>query len=183
MFSNNGSRLTDIINEIDCDYDQKIIDLVNEILLSRHVLIFGNGGSMSDADHFATELSGRFCKKRKPIFALCPSSAGFLTCIANDWDFNHIFVRFVEAYGHQNSVIIGMTTSGESENVLSALKSAKSSYRCCLTSKSAEQDIRNFCNMVVGVPSNSTARIQEVHKLFLHTVAAQLDERLKAYDH
>jgi D-sedoheptulose 7-phosphate isomerase len=130
------------------------------------LLVCGNGGSASDAAHFATELVVRFTKDRPayPAIALA-GDGGLLTAAGNDYGFDEIFARQVAAYGKENDLLICLTTSGKSKNVVRALEEAKTRKL-----KTAEVDLL--------VRGDSTARIQEAHKLLLHVLCEALESRL-----
>ncbi|HLE57145.1 MAG TPA: SIS domain-containing protein [Rhodothermia bacterium] len=141
------------------------------------ILAFGNGGSATQADHFVGELVGRFQFTRRPLAAVSlPASPGLVTCIANDFGFAELFARQVEALATPGDVAVGLTTSGQSENVLRGLAAARKAGIGSialtggggLTSLPADYQIR--------VPSTSTARIQEVHLLILHIWCTLIDQ-------
>ena len=118
---------TFISNEKNIADIQKAVDLfVNSFKNKGRVFSCGNGGSMCDALHFAEELTGRYRKDRAPLPATGISEAGHITCIANDFGFEHIFSRFVEAWGQQGDVLLAISTSGNSANVIKAVEVAKS---------------------------------------------------------
>ena len=129
-----------------------IIDSINN---GGKLLTCGNGGSAADALHLAEELVGRYSKERRGLPAICLNSdVTAITCIGNDYGYDQIFSRQVEALGRVNDVLVGFTTSGNSPNVLSAFLKAK------------EYGI---------VPSENTARIQEIHTLILHQWLEEID--------
>jgi D-sedoheptulose 7-phosphate isomerase len=134
------------------------------------ILIAGNGGSASDAQHFAAEFVGRYVKEREsyPAISLATDSSA-LTAISNDYGYNEVFSRQLSGLGNQGDIFIGITTSGNSENIINAIKIAKSKgiFSISLTGKDggAVKDISDLC---INVPANETARIQEVHIFILH---------------
>lgn len=142
------------------------------------VLWCGNGGSAADSQHLAAELSGRFYMDRAPLDseALTDSSA-YLTAISNDYSFEIVFSRLVEAKGRRGDVLIGLSTSGNSMNVAAAMKAAGAAHmvRVGMTG-SAVCQLDSVCDIVLHVPSTDTPRIQEAHMLIGHTLC-QLVER------
>ncbi|MCX2683690.1 D-sedoheptulose 7-phosphate isomerase [Campylobacter sp. MIT 21-1685] len=143
------------------------------------IFICGNGGSAADAQHFATELTGRYKKERKalPAIALTTDSSA-LTAIGNDYGFECIFSRQLQALACPNKdVFIGISTSGKSPNILEAFKEAKSLNLLCVGLSGKGGGMMNkLCDFNLIVPSNDTARIQEIHILILHTLCELIDE-------
>lgn len=136
----------------------------------RRVLVFGNGGSATDAQHFAAELVGRFRKERRGLPALALTTDGaVLTSIANDYGYDAVFSRQIEALGTRDDVAIGITTSGSSENVTAALRTARSMGlgTIGLTGRDGG-DTGQAVDLHVNVSGDDTARIQEVHRTILH---------------
>jgi D-sedoheptulose 7-phosphate isomerase len=142
-------------------------------------LIAGNGGSAADAMHFAEELVVRFRKNRRalPAIALCDPTV--ITCAANDFGYESVFERQVEAFGKPGDVLIILTTSGNSINLLKAAKLAKSQQliTAAFLGKSGGKAL-GLCDIELIVPSDDTARIQEAHKLFIHTLCQYVDDRI-----
>jgi D-sedoheptulose 7-phosphate isomerase len=134
------------------------------------LLTCGNGGSAADALHLAEELVGRYHRERRALPALCLNAdPTAITCICNDYGYEHVFSRGVEALGRRGDVLVGFTTSGNSANVIAAFHAAAS--RGVTTILLAGRDgglARGLCHHEIIVPSNNTARIQEVHTLVLH---------------
>ena len=140
----------------------------------------GNGGSASDSQHLAGELVGRFVDERKPLksIALTADSA-VMTCIVNDYGYEHIFSRQVEALGSKGDVLVGISTSGNSENVLSAFKVAKEKGIATigLLGKGGGKGSAIVDQSII-VPSKSTARVQEMHILIGHILCDLIEEGL-----
>ena len=134
------------------------------------LLTCGNGGSAADALHLAEELVGRYCRERPALPAIClAADPTALTCIGNDYGYEQVFARGVEALGRPGDVLIGFTTSGNSPNVLAAFASAK--RKGIITVLMSGRDggkARGLCDHEIIVPSTTTARIQEVHTFVLH---------------
>ncbi len=153
--------------------------LVSKTLLDGHkVLLCGNGGSAADAQHIAAELSGRYKTERKglPGIALTTDTSA-LTAIANDYGYDRIFDRQVEALANEGDLLIGISTSGNSANVISALKLAKELG--CTTLGMSGRDggaMNEVCTLNLVVPSFDTPRIQEMHILIGHIICQAVDD-------
>lgn len=153
--------------------------LVSQTLLNGHkVLLCGNGGSAADAQHIAAELSGRYKTERKglPGIALTTDTSA-LTAIANDYGYHRIFDRQVEALANEGDLLIGISTSGNSANVISALKLAKKMG--CTTLGMSGRDggaMNEVCALNLVVPSSDTPRIQEMHILIGHILCQAVDD-------
>ena len=135
------------------------------------VLICGNGGSAADAMHFAEEFTGRFRKNRKalPVIALIDPS--HITCVGNDFGFSEIFSRSVEAFGKKEDVLIGLSTSGNSENIIRAFQKAKEigMKTISLLGKDGGK-LKGFCDYEFVIPAETSDRIQELHMTILHVI-------------
>ena len=144
------------------------------------IILFGNGGSASDAQHIAAELVVKYKKKRKSIPAISLSTdTSALTAIGNDFSFNEIFSRQIESIGNPGDIAIGITTSGKSKNVINALKLAKKKkiISVILTKKKYpnKNNLKKISDFILGVPADETARIQELHILVGHLMSAVID--------
>lgn len=142
------------------------------------ILIFGNGGSAADAQHFAAELVGRYKRDRKGLPAIALSTdTSALTSIGNDFGYDHIFDRQVEALANKGDIAIGISTSGTSPNVISALKVA-SKLNCTTIGFSGNNggEMNKLCNVNLIVPANDTPRIQEMHIVLGHTICHLIDQ-------
>ncbi len=146
-------------------------------------LVAGNGGSASDSMHIAGELVGRFHKNRKayPVISLAADSA-VLTCIGNDFGYEKVFERQVEAYGKPGGVFLGITTSGGSPNILKAFVKARDlgMTTIALTGEKGFKTLKNQCDIFLGVPTSSTPRIQEIHVCLYHYLCEQVEALLKS---
>jgi D-sedoheptulose 7-phosphate isomerase len=159
---------------------QRLADTMLECFGRRgKALICGNGGSAADAMHFAEELSVRFCKNRRALPALALLDASVLTCAANDFGYNAVFSRQVEALGNPGDILIALTTSGDSPSVVAAVDAARAGglVTCAFLGKDGGK-LRGVCDIELLVPHNDTARVQEIHKLLFHTVCAWLDSKI-----
>lgn len=159
----------------------KAADLIEESLRSGNkLLVCGNGGSAADASHFATELVVRFAKDRRALPAIClAGDNGILTAAGNDYGFDEIFARQVAALGVPRDVLICLTTSGRSKNLIRALEEAKT--RKLKTIAFLGRDggsTGGIADLDVLVKSDSTARVQEAHQLLLHVLCEIIESRL-----
>jgi D-sedoheptulose 7-phosphate isomerase len=144
------------------------------------VLTFGNGGSAADAQHFADELAGRFDRERPALPALAlTANTSDLTAIGNDYGFDHVFARLVQAHGREGDLAIGISTSGNSPNVLKAVEEARARglRTLGLTGKGGGK-LAGCVDVPIVVPSAVTARIQETHITVLHVLCELVDDAL-----
>jgi phosphoheptose isomerase len=160
---------------------QKAADLIDQCLRGGNkMLVCGNGGSAADAAHFATEFVVRFAKDRRayPAIALA-GDGGLLTAAGNDYGFDEIFARQVAAFGLEGDLLICLTTSGKSKNVQRALEEAKKRKlkTIALLGRGGGSTI-GHADVDLLVESDSTARIQEAHKLLLHVLCEAMEARL-----
>ncbi|MDY5823207.1 MAG: D-sedoheptulose 7-phosphate isomerase [Helicobacter sp.] len=181
-----------VTNEIQAHIDtaQKALGLLAPILLesaktitkalqdNKKILICGNGGSAADSQHFAAELTGRYKRERKGLRAIALSTdTSALTAIGNDYGYNHVFSRQVEALAMQGDVVIGISTSGNSQNIINALEVANKIG--CITLSLSGRDgglIKNLCDYSIVAPSDDTPRIQEIHILCIHILCELIEK-------
>lgn len=143
----------------------------------RKILVFGNGGSASDAQHFAAELVGRFQRERRALPSLAlTTDTSVLTALANDYAFERVFARQIEAFGQAGDVALGITTSGDSPNVVAALQTARAQglKTIALTGRTGGS-AASAAEIHVNVPDQSTARVQEVHRTLLHVMCELIE--------
>ena len=157
------------------------VDLMYSSLAAGGQLFFmGNGGSAADAQHLAAELTGRFFRERRPIRALAlHANTSALTAIGNDYGFEHVFARELNAHARPGDVLLAISTSGNSSNILRAIEAAREIKVSVigLTGESGGH-MRMACDLCLCVPSKSTPRIQEMHIVIGHTICELLEERL-----
>jgi D-sedoheptulose 7-phosphate isomerase len=156
------------------------MQIVKSLSAGGKVLFFGNGGSAADAQHLAAEFTGRYLKERRALPALAlHTNTSSLTAAGNDYGFDFIFARQLEALGKAGDVAVGISTSGNSRNVLRALETAKakSIYTVALTGGSGGV-IKNLADCVICIPSEETPRIQECHILTGHLICEIVEEML-----
>ncbi len=141
------------------------------------LLTFGNGGSAADAQHLAGELVGRYKRERRPLAAVALSvDPSVVTCIANDYEFDDLFARQVEALARRGDVAIGFTTSGRSENVIRGLRAARAAGATTVVFTGGDGPAAGEAEVALAVPSSTTARVQEMHLLLMHLLIEQVDE-------
>jgi D-sedoheptulose 7-phosphate isomerase len=163
------------------EYAEDIVNLGiligKRLKLGNKLLICGNGGSAADSQHFAAEVVGRFEKERKGFSAIAlTTDTSALTAIGNDYGFDKVFSRQIEALGQKGDMLIGISTSGNSKNVIEAVKVAKGFeiFTVGLLGKDGGQ-LKDLVDKAFIVRSNNTARIQEVHITFIHAICRVLD--------
>ena len=145
--------------------------MVASLKNSGKIISCGNGGSMCDAMHFAEELSGRYREDRAPIAAVSISDPSHISCVGNDYGFDHVFSRYVRALGRKEDVLLAISTSGNSKNVLEAARAAHATGMkvIALTGKNGGE-LASLCDVEVRVPWQGYAdRIQEVHIKVIHS--------------
>ncbi|RKU30909.1 phosphoheptose isomerase [Candidatus Poribacteria bacterium] len=140
------------------------------------VYVCGNGGSMCDAIHFAEECTGKFRKNRIPLPTIAFSDPGNLTCIANDFGFDEVFSRQVQAFGQPDDILIVISTSGNSTNIIRAAETAKSQKMQVigLLGKDGGK-VKQFCDRSIIAPGNTADRIQEIHIKVIHILIEHIE--------
>lgn len=155
---------------------------VEAFIRNGKVLLCGNGGSAADAQHIAAELSGRFKKDRPPLYAeALHVNTSFLTAVANDYGFEHAFARMTQAAGNENDILIAISTSGNSTNILNAAIAARSiPMKVIGFTGNSGGKLAALCDVLIDVPSDDTARIQEIHILVGHMLCEIIEEKIFA---
>lgn len=141
------------------------------------LITFGNGGSAADAQHFAAELLGHFRRDRQPLPAIAlTTDSSTLTAIANDYEYADVFARQVRGTARPGDVVVGITTSGRSENVLRGIAAARDAGAVTVALTGRAGDGGRLAEHLLAVPSDDTARIQEMHILLIHLISEIVDE-------
>lgn len=168
------------LGALEPDVERACAAIATSLKAGGKVLICGNGGSASDSQHMAAEFTGRFVKDRPPIAAIALSTdTSALTCISNDYSFAEVFSRQVLALGRPGDCLIGISTSGNSENVLKAVDAAAGIGMTTLGLLGRDGGkLAARCQHKIIVPSQSTARIQEAHILIIHTMCGVVEGAL-----
>ncbi|MAC94602.1 MAG: phosphoheptose isomerase [Flavobacteriales bacterium] len=146
------------------------------------VISCGNGGSMCDAMHFAEELTGRFRENRKPLAAVSISDPSHLSCVANDYGYDEVFSRYIQALGNAGDVLLAISTSGNSKNVLKGIEAARENGMKVigLTGKDGGA-IGPLCDIEIRAPQSDYAdRAQEIHIKVIHSLIHYVEERVKS---
>jgi D-sedoheptulose 7-phosphate isomerase len=171
QFSNDSAQM-----EKCTQFSQILIDTYKK---GGTVFSCGNGGSHCDAMHFAEEMTGRYRKDRRPLGALALGDAAHVTCVSNDYGFKHIFSRQVEGLGRSGDVLIGLSTSGNSENVMMAFEAArkKGMKTIALLGRDGGK-MKDMADLSIIVPAQTSDRIQEIHIKLIHTVIETVERVL-----
>ena len=154
--------------------------IVDAIHNGGKIISCGNGGSMCDAMHFAEELTGRYRENRKPIPALAISDSSHLSCVSNDFGYDQVFSRYVEALGKKGDVLLAISSSGNSKNVIEAISTAKKNgvKTIVLTGKGGGR-MAEIGDIVINVPHHGFAdRIQEIHIKVIHILILLIEKRV-----
>ena len=139
----------------------------------------GNGGSHCDAMHFAEEMTGRYRKDRRPLGALALGDAAHTTCVSNDYGFKFIFSRQVEGLGRPGDVLIGLSTSGNSENVITAFEAAKKKGMKTIALLGRDGGkMKGIADLAIIIPAQTSDRIQEMHIKLIHTVIETVERAI-----
>lgn len=155
--------------------------IVDSFKAGGQLLVCGNGGSAADSQHISTELVSRFLMEREALNAEALTvNTSTITAIANDYSFDSVFSRQIEAKGRKGDVLLGLSTSGNSKNVINAVASAKQKQMktVCLIGGNAEQALERLSDYCICVPSKSTPRIQEAHIFIGHILCEIIEKKL-----
>jgi D-sedoheptulose 7-phosphate isomerase len=155
-------------------------EMIRAIKAGGKIISCGNGGSMSDAMHFAEEMTGRFRENRGPLAAIAISDPSHITCISNDYGFEFIFSRFVESIGGKNDVLLAISTSGNSQNVINAVEKAKEKgmFVVALTGKDGGK-LAHLADLELRAPmSNWADRVQEIHIKIIHSLIHYIESNV-----
>ena len=158
--------------------EETVVLCVNSLKLGGKIWFAGNGGSAADAQHLAAELSGRFYLDRKslPAEALHVNTS-FITAVANDYGFDKVYARMLQGCAHRGDVLVAISTSGNSANILEAVDMAKSLgvHVVAMTGEKGGK-LRERCDILLNVPSNDTPRIQESHIMIGHIICEHIEK-------
>ena len=183
-------QASDILNDFinNDQYLSSVEEAAQTIITSlqngNKIISAGNGGSMCDAMHFAEELSGRYRNDRKGLAAVSISDPSHITCVGNDYGFNYIFSRYLEALGNPGDVFFGITTSGNSENIIRACMEAKNKgMKVVILTSDREGDLQSdyedLVDVFIKTPSNRYAdRIQELQIKIIHSLIDMIEQKL-----
>lgn len=154
--------------------------MVEALKNGKKIISCGNGGSMCDAMHFAEELSGRYRDDRKALAAISISDPSHISCVGNDYGYEYVFSRYIEAVGQPGDVLMGISTSGNSQNVIHAVKAAheKGMNAICLTGKDGGK-LASLANIEIRAPYSKYAdRAQEIHIKVIHALIDYIEQHI-----
>lgn len=159
------------------DLSERIIETYKK---GGKVLFCGNGGSAADAQHLAAELAGRYYYDRPPLFAeALHTNTSSLTSLANDYSYDEVFARLVMAMGNKGDLLFGLSTSGNSRNVINAMKQAQKQEMITVgLTRQGGGEMKNCCDIILEIPSTDTPRIQECHMLLGHSICQIVEQGL-----
>ncbi len=181
-YLNSSKHTLDVFLSCDNNFsilEKIVLEMTNALSTGKKIISCGNGGSMCDAMHFAEELTGRFKKDRPPLPAMAISDPSHITCTANDYGFDNIFSRFVEAHGTRGDVLLAISTSGNSKNVLLACEVAKAKGMSVVALLGNDGGkLKSIADFSLIVDQKSSDKIQEVHIKLIHTMIAAIELRL-----
>lgn len=159
--------------------NQFILELINLYQRNGNLFICGNGGSHCDAMHFAEELTGRFRQNRRPLGALALGDPSHVTCVSNDLGFDEIFSRQLDGLGRKEDLLVALTTSGNSKNILLGLEKAKEKMmRTVLLSGKNGGKTKGMADIEIIIPGKTSDRIQEMHMKIIHSVIESVEREL-----
>ena len=166
--------------------DPSMLKLIDEIIQiistafkqNKKVLFCGNGGSAADAQHLAAEFSGRYYYDRPPLYAeALHVNSSYMTAVANDYSFEMVYARMIEAMASENDILIALSTSGNSSNVLKAVETARNKKMIVISfTGDTGGKLKPLSNYLINIPSNDTPRIQECHMLIGHIICKEVEE-------
>lgn len=176
------TEVANLLPSVAPDVSAAIEMIYSSLAADGQLLIAGNGGSAADAQHIAAELTGRFLRERQPFRALAlHGNTSALTAIGNDYGYERVFARELSAHARNGDVLLAISTSGNSPNILRAIEEArKCSVAVIGLTGGSGGEMRTKCDLCICVPSKSTARIQEMHITIGHAICEILEERLTA---
>ncbi len=161
-----------------------LVDISNKIYESlnkgQKILVFGNGGSAADAQHIAGELVGRFKKERKALAAMAlTTDTSVITSLSNDYDYSKVFERQIEAFAREGDILWGISTSGNSENVIKGLEKGREigTYNFSMTGKDGGI-VKKLSDFNINIDSKNTPRIQEAHQLAYHIICELVEDKI-----
>ena len=173
-------RVATALRDLAPEVDRVVAVIAQSMAAGGALLVCGNGGSAADAQHIAAELTGRFFRDRKPLRALAlHANTSSLTAIGNDYGYDEVFAREVGAHAREGDVLLAISTSGNSRNIVRAIETAREKRMTVIGLTGADGGkMRGLCDICLRVPSSSTPRIQECHILIGHSVCELLEQIL-----
>ncbi|MDR1918323.1 MAG: SIS domain-containing protein [Tannerellaceae bacterium] len=162
------------------DIERAATIIASALAEGNKVISCGNGGSLCDATHFAEELTGRYRKDRHPLPAIAINDPAYITCVGNDFSFQDIFSRYVEGVGRKGDVLLAISTSGHSENIIRAVEMAKSKeMRVVGMSCASDNPLRRLADVSICAPVSAYSdRVQEIHIKAIHIIIQLIEHQL-----
>lgn len=162
------------------ELDASIECLIKAYKNGKKTIFCGNGGSSAEAQHLAAELSGKFNFERDPIPSeACHVNSSFVTAVSNDYNFKEVYSRYIQGFGEKGDVLIGLSTSGTSENIVKAFETAKKKgLKTIALSGESGGNLPPLCDHILKVPSDCVPRIQEMHLLIGHIMCEKVEQAL-----
>jgi len=185
FFKSQISEHSEIVNRCSLNLRDSFVNVVKicskSLKMKKKILIFGNGGSAADAQHLSTEFTVRFSKNRKALAAISlATDTSALTAIGNDFGFNFIFSRQIEALGQVGDVAIGISTSGKSKNIIFGLQEAKKmGLKCIAFTGKYTNELKKYSDAIISIPAENTSRIQEMHIMIGQMLCNAVEFNLK----
>ncbi len=180
LITKQAQTIQDFFAQKETDFLRAVDEICARLKMGHKIIVFGNGGSAAQAQHFAAELVNKFIKSRRAFPALSlTTDTSSLTSIANDYSFDYVFSRQLEALGKEGDVVLALSTSGESLNVIRALQTAgdRGLFAIGLTGEGGGA-VGPFCQILLDVPSRETPRLQEIHLFLLHLIAQEIEKKI-----
>jgi D-sedoheptulose 7-phosphate isomerase len=167
-------------NELINNIEKASVIITQAYQNNKKTFFCGNGGSAADAQHLAAELSGRFYYDRPPLFAeALHVNTSYITAVANDYSYDEIYARYIKGAGNNGDILVGISTSGNSKNIIKAFAEAKNKgmKTIALTGKTGGE-MKNLADILINVPSTNTPRIQEAHITIGHIICEMVESNL-----
>ncbi len=187
---NNITELGDLLNLLlKDDLAMKAINKINRIITDafrngNQVVFCGNGGSAAEAQHLSAELSGRFKMDRRPLPAqACHANSSFITAVSNDLGFSEVYARYIEGFCRKGDVLFGLSTSGDSENIVAAfIKAGKMEMTTIALTGMTGGKLAIHADVLIKIPSTNVPRIQEAHLMIGHIICEMVEKNLFGHD-
>ena len=175
------SYLKILIDELSIENISKFIELILQTRENdKSIYFIGNGGSAADAQHLASELSGKFNKDRDPLYAeALHVNSSFMTATSNDYGFEYTYARMINACGKQGDILFALSTSGNSKNIINAIHEAKEKGMTTVGfTGSKVNDMDSICDLIIKIPNSNVPRIQESHMLLGHIICDLIEQEI-----